>query len=313
MWKNCAADARNMPTRYAAALGLEALAPMLDLESIASNEPESQFSLQDYDVLEKIDEGGMGVVYKARQRSLDRLVALKFLACKTLFATHHRQRFQREARLLAQLTHDNIVPIYEANFDGGRPYFAMQLVGGGSLARNLPELQQDLRRGVRIMESVARAVAYAHEQGVLHRDLKPANILLEKEKPLVSDFGLAKLMDDAALVTIPDAGVTLSLSQRLNHSSKNTVGVQPGTPAYMAPEQFDSQQFGMPGIATDVWAIGVILYELATGIRPFDGVDFQAISRHVREEAPTKPRKLRPSCKSSTSGGCIAMPRKGTE
>jgi serine/threonine protein kinase len=210
-----------------------------------------------YELLEEAARGGCGVVYRAWQEGLDRVVAVKVLRPDLGRLPSARQRFCREARVLASLRHRHIMPVHDIGESQGVLYFSMAWAPG-SLARHRPG------RGaaVDLLAAVARAVHHAHLQGVIHCDLKPSNILLDEEgEPLVSDFGLAQVADDGGAADLA------------------------GTPAYMAPEQLDGR--GWPtGPATDVWALGVILYELLTGRRPFAGASLFELHQAVCAAAP---------------------------
>lgn len=222
----------------------------------------------DYQVLEEIGRGGMGVVYRARQESLGREVAVKIL----LGGAPARQgRLRQEAEVLARLDHPGIVPVHEVGVTEGQAFFVMKLVEGASLASRRDAFRADVPRAVRLVVAVARALHYAHEKGVVHRDLKPANILLDAgDTPYVTDFGLAKRLEE-------DAQLSAS-------------GVVVGTPAYMAPEQVENAQ--AIGAAADVWALGVILYELLTGKLPFQAKTILDTLRQVMECEPRPPRQL---------------------
>ena len=221
----------------------------------------------------------MGVVYEALDRELNRKVALKLLltndhADRTVVALEE-ERFIREAQLSAKLKHPNIVTVYEAGSIGGRRYLAMQLVEGTSLAAWLKKVPQaSLKQSVTIIRDVALAVEQAHQQGVLHRDLKPQNVLLDKEaRPYVTDFGLAKRLD------LPEG--------------KTHDGSIMGTPNYMAPEQAagNSKEIGP---ATDVYALGAILYECLTGQPPFKGHSLAETLDQVRHQEAISVRQLQP-------------------
>ncbi len=233
-------------------------------------------SLGNYELLEEIARGGMGVVYRARQRNLNRIVALKMIRAGDLASGEEHRRFQDEAQHAAQLDHPHIVPIYEVGEYEGLPYFSMKLVEGGSLARHLPRIRQHLHRAIGLLITVAEAVHFAHQNGILHRDLKPANILLdESDEPYVTDFGLAKRVDSSV------AGPTLS-------------GAVVGTPCYMAPEQARSQGRRLT-TAADVYALGAILYEMLTGRPPFQADSVLDVLAQLLHQAPTPPRDLNAS------------------
>jgi serine/threonine-protein kinase len=220
-----------------------------------------------YELLGEAKAGGMGVVYKARDTALDRVVALKTLKTGTVAGRDEIARFQREAKAVARLKHPNIVPIHDVNQEQGQHYLTMEYVGGGSLAQHLDRFANHPRAVAVLVEKVARAVHYAHEQNILHRDLKPANILLDESgEPRVSDFGLAKMLDAQPRSA---ASAREDLSEKpapdLAETGLQTLGAI-GTPAYMAPEQVTG---GKLTPAADVWALGVILYQLLTGKLPF--------------------------------------------
>jgi hypothetical protein len=219
----------------------------------------------DYELLEEIARGGMGVVFRARQVSLNRVVALKLIAAGRLASDEAVKRFQLEAEAAARLDHPNIVPVYEVGEHEGQHFFSMKLVEGGSLAE---QARASLGERVALLSQVARAVHYAHQRGILHRDLKPGNILVDaKGEPNVTDFGMAKLMEEESSLT---------------HS-----GVVMGTPGYMSPEQAAGKNAELT-TASDVWSLGAILYELVGGQPPFRGNSPMETLRQVMEREPKR-------------------------
>lgn len=232
-------------------------------------------TIGDYELIEEIGRGGMGVVFRASQVSLDREIAIKMILRGRLADDSDRQRFTAEATATAKLEHPNIVPVYEVGEIGGRPFFSMKYVKGRTLAELIDRDPIDEREAARIVAAIARATHFAHEQGVLHRDLKPSNILLDDNRTaLVSDFGLAKQL-----------GATNDLTRS---------GLLLGTPAYMSPEQASGRRDAV-GPASDVYSLGCILYFALTGQAPFRADSPMELAMLVIEQDPPPPRTLRPT------------------
>jgi serine/threonine protein kinase len=226
----------------------------------------------EYELLSEIARGGMGVVYKARHRKLDRVVALKMILAGRLAGEDDLVRFRTEAEAAAKLRHANIVAVHDVGEIDGQHYFSMAFVDGDTLAQKLAKGPQPSRAAARYVRQIARAVHYAHRQGVLHRDLKPSNILLDADdEPHVTDFGLAKR-------TGSDQGQTRT-------------GAVLGTPSYMAPEQAAGRVKDQ-GPWTDVYGLGAVLYELLTGRPPFKAAAALDTLMQVLENEPVPPRLL---------------------
>jgi WD40 repeat protein len=243
-----------------------------------------------YDLLEELGRGGMGVVYKARHLHLNRVVALKMILAGDHAGAQELARFRAEAEAAARLQHPNIVQIHEIGEHEGRPFFSLEFVEGVTLAKSLAGAPLPARRAAQLVETLARAMDHAHQCGVVHRDLKPANILVAADgTPRVTDFGLAKRLD-------VDAGPTRT-------------GAVVGTPSYMAPEQArgDARQVGP---AADIHALGAILYELLTGRPPFQGATPLDIVRQVLDSEPVQPARLYPGLPRDLETICLMCLRK---
>jgi serine/threonine-protein kinase len=230
----------------------------------------------DFELIERIAQGGMGVVYKARDNTLGRTVALKMILAGRFANDAEVQRFRHEAEAAANLDHSNIVPIYEIDECEGRQYFTMKFIEGGSLAAHMKKYSRDAVATARMLATVARAVHHGHRRGVLHRDLKPQNILIDETgQPHVTDFGVAKRIT-------------------AEHNNLTQEGTVIGTPAYMAPEQASGQVQGIT-VEADVYSLGAILYEIITGRAAFQAESPLQLLRAVIDEQPVRPRQIDPN------------------
>jgi hypothetical protein len=239
-----------------------------------------------YEILGVLGRGGMGMVYRAWQRGLNRPVAVKMLHAGAQADTQDLTRFQVEAEAVARLQHSNIVQIHHVGQHAGAPFLVLELVEGRSLAERIAGTPQPARWAAELVETLARAIHVAHQQGVVHRDLKPANVLLTAaEVPKIIDFGLAKLL-------IGGAGLRTQTGQLL------------GTPSYMAPEQAASRHDAIAA-TTDVYAMGAILYELLTGRPPFLAGDALETLRQVESQKPVAPSRLQPDLPGDLETICL--------
>ena len=249
---------------------------MLEAELAGIHVHDAEWRMGNYQILEEIGRGGMGVIYRARQRHSRRIVAVKCILTYHADSQETLVRFRREAEAAARLDHPNVLPIYEVGEnEDGLPSFSMKFAAGGSLADAAPALRKEPRQIVKLMAKVARAVEYAHAEGILHRDLKPGNILLDgRGEPLVSDFGLAKWLD-----TTSDLTHTLTIF---------------GTPGYIAPEQAKGSAAKLTP-AADIYSLGAILFNLLTGRAPFLGEHALAVIQQAAERPAPKLRSLTPT------------------
>jgi serine/threonine protein kinase len=245
-------------------------------KTIGEEARSSEFSLTlpGIELFEKLGEGGMGVVYRARDIRLDQPRAIKVIRSGPFASKESQDRFNREARAVARLNHPGVVRIHSLGEHHETLYICMEFVDGGSLQALLAKGPLEIPQAAELVRDMALAVHHAHVNRVLHRDLKPANVILSKDgRPKISDFGLAKLLDTDDELT--------------------QTGAVMGTPAYMAPEQADGRMADLDE-RTDVWSLGAILYECLTGAPPFKGVDRNETMELVRKHPPTHIRKLRP-------------------
>ena len=228
-------------------------------------------SIADYEILSEIARGGMGIVYRARQRMPVRVVALKMILPAHISSPGAIARFRAEAEAAASLDHPGILPVYAVGEKDGAPFYSMKFAEGGSLAARLAAFRDKPRESANLIAKLARAVAHAHERGILHRDLKPGNVLFDgTDKPFVSDFGLAKWLEREC-----DLTQTLAIL---------------GTPHYMAPEQASGAGRLTP--AADIYSLGAILFHLLTGRVPFRGDNAIDVLRQAAERPAPRPRTL---------------------
>ncbi len=238
-----------------------------------------------YEVLGELGRGGMGVVYKARQLALNRLVALKVVLAGAFAGDEQQRRFRAEAEAIARLRHPNFVQVHDYGVRDGHAYLALEFIEGGTLAQQAAGVPQPPRAAARTVETLAAAMHEAHRAGLVHRDLKPANVLLTADGVLkITDFGLVKRLEGGATQTA--SGALL------------------GTPTYMAPEQVAGGT-GAVGPAADVYALGVILYELLTGRPPFQGEGVLEVLRQVQEREPVPPGRLQPGLPRDLETVCL--------
>src|SRR6476620_11471429 len=241
--------------------------------------------LGDYELLEEIGRGGQGVVFRARQKSLNRVVALKVISLGQWASKAHLKRFRLEAEAAASLDHPCIVPIYEVGERDGSCYFSMKFVEGGQLDEVVRRTPMSIRQAVELIAKVAGTVHYAHEHRILHRDIKPGNILLDaKGEPHLTDFGLARLVESESSVT-------------------QTLDVL-GTPSYMAPEQAVGNNPAVSS-ATDVYGLGAVLYQLLTGQPPFAGGATYETIKLLLDTEPRPPRSLNSKVDRDLSTICL--------
>lgn len=255
--------------------------------------PPNQNHFEDYELVEELGRGGMGVVYRARQKSLGRTVALKMIVRPDLAGPAELARFRSEAEAAAKLEHPNIVPIYEIGTTGdARPFFTMRLIEGQTLAQRLAEGPLDPIAAARILAPICRAVHEAHQRGLIHRDLKPSNVLLASDGlPFVTDFGLVKPWrnDKSTATNHPPFEPQTLLAPE---ASLTQTGAILGTPSYMSPEQASAGR--EIGPAADIYSVGAILYACLTGRPPFQAASPAATVLMVLDHDPLPPRLVNP-------------------
>jgi serine/threonine-protein kinase len=289
--------------------------------------------IDEYEVLDEVGKGAMGVVHRARQVALNRIVALKEILAGHHTSPDRRARFRREAENMARLRHPNIVHVYAVGEREGRPFISMEFVDGPNLAKKFASEPCPQRQAAQWLEVLARTVHYAHQKGVIHRDLKPSNVVLTSDGvPKITDFGLAKVVAseplpaDAPAAGSSDAQVTRVLPSHSANASDTLLALPPdaesppegpdtstgltvGTPSYMSPEQAAGHSKNV-GPLTDVYSLGAILFELLTGQPPFRSKAFMETLRQVREQQPPRPRALNPTIDPDLEAVCLKCLKK---
>jgi eukaryotic-like serine/threonine-protein kinase len=258
-------------------------------------------SFGDYELLQEVARGGMGIVWRARQISLNRTVALKMILAGQFASPKDVRRFRAEAEAAAQLEHPHIVPIYQVGEHDGQHFFTMKLVEGSSLYDKVPELSRAPREVARLLATVARAVHFAHQRGILHRDLKPANILLSRRTSILAcppsppdqhDIVPGDEVDKQGCLSYESHVTDFGLAKRIDAVGQTRSGAVVGTPAYMPPEQARGEK-GLT-VAADLYSLGAILYECLTGRPPFQAetpldILFRSSTRSRRRHGPSTP------------------------
>src|SRR4030095_2574654 len=264
---------------------LDPVEPEREVNADLARPPPLLMDFGDYELLEQIGRGGQGVVFRARQKSLNRIVALKVIGLGHWATAAHLKRFRLEAEAAASLEHPGIVPIHEVGERDGSCYFSMKFVEGGHLDGVVRREAMPPRRAAELIAKVARTVHYAHEHGILHRDIKPGNILLDRKgEPHLTDFGLARLVESESNVT-------------------RTMEVL-GTPSYMAPEQAVGNNAAVSSV-TDVYGLGAVIYQLLTGQPPFAGGTTYETIKLLLDTEPRQPRLLNPKIDRDLSTICL--------
>src|SRR3954468_19555032 len=256
---------------FASADMLSGFCPGCLLNTVLETQTDSSTGsrIEDYELLNEVARGGMGIVYRARQGAPARIVALKMILPAHLNSRGAIDRFRAEAEAAASLDHEGILPIYAVSQHDGAPFYSMKFAEGGALSARLDRYRERPREAAALIAKLARAIAHAHEHGILHRDLKPANVLFDAaDKPYVADFGLAKWLEREGDLT-------------------QTLGIL-GTPYYMAPEQATNSRTVTS--AADIYSLGAILYHLLTGRPPISGETPLEILHRAAAGRPTRPR-----------------------